>query len=155
LPCAAPPRYRGVRDNSTPHGSTVNQPRKSSVANPGGQTARRPTRRERCQVELDVTNVRINASGNPVKSVAHTLSGMASILRSLPKRVEYGEVDLPDLSALAALGETVDAALTDCVHRMRAERDPNGDPAYSWGDIGRALGTTRQAAQLRFGKGSR
>lgn len=103
-----------------------------------------------CQELPDDGNVRRNAAGNPVKSVAHTLSGVRSILRSLPRRVELFEVNETDLAALNALHTDIEQALADCVRRMRAHRDWRGRPTTSWADIGRALGMTRQSAQERF-----
>ena len=55
------------------------------------------------------------------------------------------EWDLDSLRALARLRSSVDDATKDVVLRLRAEG------GYSWADIGEALGTTRQAAQQRFG----
>lgn len=98
------------------------------------------------QDETDAVYVRRNASGNPVKSVAHSIAGVASIIRSLPKRVDYDEVDLPDLAALAELHETVEAALHLTILKLRDRPDP-----WSWSQIGDALGITKQSAHGRFG----
>lgn len=96
---------------------------------------------------LDTCEGRRNASGNPVKSVSHTLAGVASIVRSIPRRAEhYGEVDVPDLAQLAELSHVVERALRDTVTIMRR------DDGYSWAEIGEALGITRQAAHERFGR---
>ncbi|AQT83116.1 hypothetical protein B1R94_26090 [Mycolicibacterium litorale] len=66
------------------------------------------------------------------------------IMRAYGRRIAAGDVDaLPDLIALA--GE-VDAVITQAVAALRAE-------GYSWSEIGARLGTTRQAAQQRFGRG--
>lgn len=53
--------------------------------------------------------------------------------------------DLGALPELAALRDDVDAALARAVTALRGE--PH---AYSWGEIGAALGVTRQAAQARW-----
>lgn len=52
--------------------------------------------------------------------------------------------DPEDLAALAALHETIASALTVAVEGQRAA-------GFSWEQIGRGLGTTRQAAWQRFG----
>jgi hypothetical protein len=65
------------------------------------------------------------------------------IIRAYARRV--GDKDIEALTGLAALRDEVDAAIVEAVNNL------HGDP-YSWADIGRALGTTRQAAQMRFGK---
>lgn len=66
------------------------------------------------------------------------------ILRAYGRRVgQCGDIEsLPELVALA--GE-VDAVISQSVAGLRAE-------GYSWGEISARLGTTRQAAQQRFGK---
>jgi hypothetical protein len=107
---------------------------------------------EHCQADPDAKFERRNRAGNPVKSVPHTLSGVRSILRSLPRRVDLWELDTPDLATIAALHQTIDDVLTDCVRRMRAQRDERGRPYVSWTDVGRELGITRQSAQERFGR---
>lgn len=66
------------------------------------------------------------------------------IVRAYGRRIgQGGDVDaLPELVALA--GE-IDAVIAQSVAGLRAE-------GYSWGEISARLGTTRQAAQQRFGK---
>lgn len=98
-----------------------------------------------CQVIPDAGNVRLNAAGNPVKSVPHTLSGVRSMLRSLPRRVGLFEFDTPDLARLNELHSVIDAVMAECVRQLRSQGD-------SWADIGRELGITRQSAQERFGR---
>lgn len=69
---------------------------------------------------------------------------MRRSIRALGRRVGAGDVAaLPELVALRA---EVDAAIVNAVAELRAE--PH---AYSWTEIGAALGITRQAAQTRFG----
>lgn len=65
------------------------------------------------------------------------------ILRAYARRV--ADRDIEALTGLAALRDEVDAAIVDAVRGL------HGNP-YSWTDIGRALGVSRQAAQMRFGK---
>jgi hypothetical protein len=55
--------------------------------------------------------------------------------------------DLNTLSSLAKLHEDAGRLLHDAVHALRAE--PH---AFSWAQVGEALGISRQAAQQRFGR---
>ena len=65
------------------------------------------------------------------------------IVRAYARRVGDGDVEaLPELLALAA---EVDAAIVKSVAGLR-------ESGYSWGEIASRLGTTRQAAQQRFGR---
>lgn len=58
--------------------------------------------------------------------------------------------DVEALPLLAALAQAVDAELQRAV---QGARDPGRHATpYSWADVGRALGVSRQAAQQRFGK---
>ena len=66
------------------------------------------------------------------------------IIRAYGRRVgQDGDIDaLPELVALAA---EFDAVIGQSVSGLRAQ-------GYSWGEISTRLGTSRQAAQQRFGK---
>lgn len=65
------------------------------------------------------------------------------IVRAYGRRISSGDVDaLPELLAMAT---EIDAVIVQSVAGLRAE-------GYSWGEIGARLGTTRQAAQQRFGR---
>jgi hypothetical protein len=66
------------------------------------------------------------------------------ILRALSTRV--GDCDVEMLASLASLPDLVEQLLGETVERLRTTH------GYSWADIGRALGITRQAAQQRFGR---
>lgn len=66
------------------------------------------------------------------------------ILRALGRRV--GQVDLAELPALAGLAAELDGVLGDAARRL------HDDCGYSWAEIGRELGVSRQAAQQRFGR---
>lgn len=103
------------------------------------------------QVSPDAGNVRLNASGNPVKSVAETLACIERLLAAIPKRVDFDEVDLPDVARMAGLHAKVEASLAATIRGLRKQRDWRDKPTTSWGDVGRALGITRQTAQERFG----
>ena len=73
----------------------------------------------------------------------HTKYGQAvsRMVAAWGRRV--ADADPEDLAELLALRETVDAAIAAAVEGQRAR--------YSWQQIGRGLGTTRQAAQMRYG----
>ncbi len=67
----------------------------------------------------------------------------ARIIRAHGRRIADGDIDsLPDLLRLAA---ELDAATQHAVNGLRAF-------GYSWGEIAGRLGTTRQAAQQRWGR---
>ena len=67
----------------------------------------------------------------------------ARIIRAHGRRIADGDIDsLPDLLRLAA---ELDTATQHAVNGLRAF-------GYSWGEIAGRLGTTRQAAQQRWGR---
>lgn len=73
---------------------------------------------------------------------------MRRMLRAWMRRL--GDADMEDLAELVAYRREVDDALAGVVDELRTER------GESWATIARALGTTRQNAQQRFGRaGSR
>jgi hypothetical protein len=93
-------------------------------------------------------NVRLSQGGKPKKSVHHTLSSaIPSMLRGVARRAELGEVDVTDLAELKALHEHVERAMVDTIVVLRRD-------GYSWADVGRALGVTRQTAQAVYGHGN-
>jgi hypothetical protein len=67
----------------------------------------------------------------------------ARILRACARRVADGDVE--GLAALVALRSELDSAIADAVAGLR-----HPQWAYSWSEIARVLGTTRQAAQQRY-----
>lgn len=62
---------------------------------------------------------------------------------AMGRRVASG--DIAGLTALARLRSAVDVATKSAVTALRAEHE------YSWADVARPLGITRQSAQERFG----
>ncbi|GAA2414602.1 hypothetical protein GCM10010404_85910 [Nonomuraea africana] len=65
------------------------------------------------------------------------------IIRAYSKRIADGDIEaLADLSGVVA---ELDHAIAQAVTKLRAEY------GYSWTDIARPLGITRQAAQQRWG----
>ena len=69
---------------------------------------------------------------------------VARILRATARRVADGDVE--GLAALVALRSELDAAISSAVAGLRQPQW-----SYSWSEIARVLGTTRQAAQQRYG----
>lgn len=68
------------------------------------------------------------------------------VIRAHGRRVAAGDPDA--LAALVALGREIDSATAEGVAGLRAA-------GYSWADIATRLGTTRQAAQQRWGREAR
>jgi hypothetical protein len=67
------------------------------------------------------------------------------VARSLARRAEGGDIDA--LEELVKLQRDLDDYIDT------AARGLHGEPGrYSWGEIGRWLGITRQAARQRFGQ---
>lgn len=56
------------------------------------------------------------------------------------------DADPEDLAELVAMRDVLEEAITEAVRGMRALH------GRSWGDVARGLGTTRQAAQMRYGE---
>jgi hypothetical protein len=71
----------------------------------------------------------------------------ARILRAAARRVADGDVE--GLAALVALRSELDDAIGQAITGLRSPQW-----SYSWADIARVLGTTRQAAQQRYGGAS-
>lgn len=63
------------------------------------------------------------------------------VIRAHGRRV--GDADPEDLAELLAMRAVLDAAIADAVDGQR-------DNGFSWAQIARGLGTTRQGAQQRF-----
>jgi hypothetical protein len=66
------------------------------------------------------------------------------MLAALGNRVAGADIAM--LASMANLPGLVEQLLGETVTRLREQH------GYSWGDIGHALGITRQAAQQRFGR---
>lgn len=71
------------------------------------------------------------------------------LMRALARRA--GEGDETAVEGLAELGRLADHRLADAVTLFREFTPAHGAPRYSWTDVARLLGTTRQAAHQRFG----
>lgn len=66
------------------------------------------------------------------------------MIRAYGRRV--ADADEVDLAEMVQLRDEVEAAIAAAV---RGQRENHG---ASWADVARGLGTTRQAAQMRYGK---
>lgn len=75
------------------------------------------------------------------------LAMLQRLMKAAARRV--GDADDVDLAELVKLRDHLDDAITKAVTVQRVKWD------RSWADIGRALGTTRQAAQQRYGRTTR
>ena len=69
------------------------------------------------------------------------------IMRAYARRV--ADLDIEGLSGLVLLRDELDALIVDSARKLQDQ--PKGQ-GYSWSEIGRVLGITKQAAQQRFGK---
>lgn len=94
---------------------------------------------------------RLNDRGRPVKSVEHTLAAVTSIVGGLSRRrrrpdagLMNDDLDLGELAQLVTLRETIEVQTAEAVADLYVK-------GYSWTDIGRALGVSRQAALKRYG----
>jgi hypothetical protein len=66
------------------------------------------------------------------------------MIRAYGRRV--ANADAEDLADLVAMRAVLDEAITTAVTHLRDHHD------FSWAAIGEAVGTTRQAAQERYGR---
>jgi hypothetical protein len=64
------------------------------------------------------------------------------VIRAYARRIADGDIEA--LATMTALAGDLDEAITDAVTGLR-------EYGYSWAEIARPLGITRQAAQQRFG----
>jgi hypothetical protein len=64
------------------------------------------------------------------------------VIRAYARRIADGDIEA--LTTMTTLATDVDQAITDAVTGLR-------EYGYSWAEIARPLGVTRQAAQQRWG----
>lgn len=69
----------------------------------------------------------------------------ASVLRMIRAMARRAAGDPDLLPALLSIQELVESSMVAAVDSLRRE-------GYSWAEIGSRLGTTRQAAQMRYGR---
>ena len=65
------------------------------------------------------------------------------VIRAYSRRIASGDIDA--LTGMTGLSADLDAAIGEAITALRSRH------GYSWADIGRRLGITRQAAQKRWG----
>ncbi|MFI0454140.1 hypothetical protein [Actinomadura sp. 6N118] len=65
------------------------------------------------------------------------------IIRAYSRRIASGDIEA--IADAVQLSQELDDAIAQAVHGLRS------DWGYSWADIARPLGITRQAAQQRWG----
>jgi hypothetical protein len=64
------------------------------------------------------------------------------VLRAYSRRIAAGDIEA--IAAMTTLAAQLDTAITEAITSLRTA-------GYSWADIARPLGVTRQAAQQRWG----
>lgn len=75
-------------------------------------------------------------------------SFLRRMARALVRRAAAGDLDA--LVALVESRNAIDNAISDAARALHDWDDPGTHAGYSWSEIGRELGITRQAAQQRF-----
>jgi hypothetical protein len=91
-----------------------------------------------------------SAARNTEKSTGTEQYGqfMRRLLRSYGRKAQAGELDTVALEQLVALRAELDAQIAQTVTALRSEEGG----AYSWAQIGDALGMTRGAAFNKYGQ---
>lgn len=90
-----------------------------------------------------MTTARRKRARVEVETVDYIRGFLARAIKGAGKRVSDG--DPVDLAELVRLRAEFDEVIVDAVRGMRERH------GYSWADIARELGTTRQAAHATFG----
>lgn len=80
-------------------------------------------------------------SPRPPVETADYLAMLRRIVRAAGPHV--GEADVDDLATFIAIRDDLDAAIVVAVRHLR-------ESGHTWQDIGTAVGTTRQAALMRW-----
>lgn len=107
------------------------------------------TDEERAELERLVRRVKPRAEVKR-RETDDIARGADAIIRSLAARV--GDGDETDLARLNALHATVDAALVEAIRLQRTQADRGVSSSNaSWQHIANAFGTTRSAAQQKYG----
>jgi hypothetical protein len=82
--------------------------------------------------------------GLPVVETSSYLGFVRRVIVGAGRRVGRGDIEA--LTELVAVRDNLEEAIAVAVQGLRTF-------GYSWADIGRVVGTTKQAAQQRYGKG--
>jgi hypothetical protein len=90
---------------------------------------------------------RVRLAKPPERELPEYIAFARRVVRGAVKRfLVLEEGDLEDLAELAALADEVNAAVAEVV------RGANSTRRWSWTDVGRAMGITRQSAWERWGR---
>ena len=109
---------------------------------PGTSTPPTPNQRKLATVKNTV-NPQLTANPAPPAVENDAYAAFARrVLRAYARRVATGDIEA--LTRMADLADDIDTAIREAITGLRAY-------GYSWADIGRQLGVTRQAAQQRWG----
>lgn len=93
---------------------------------------------------VDLSTATITYSGPKVENGAYS-AFVRRIIRAHARRVADGDIE--GLAEMAALLGEVERAMQTAIDGLRSE-----PWSYSWTDVGRALGVTRQAARQRWAR---
>ena len=85
---------------------------------------------------------------DPTRDASELVPMVSRVLRSLVRRAESGDIEA--LESLLAIREASDIAMADAAYGLT--RAPGH---YTWGEVGRWLGMTRQGARQRWGREDR
>lgn len=111
------------------------------------QSALRTALRRELRAELDAQR-----KANKRTRELETPAVAAAARRMIAAVGRRAAVDLEGLALLNDLHAVVDAELVTAVAAARRGEGRGFGVSSSWADVGQALGITRQAAQMRFGK---
>lgn len=89
-------------------------------------------------------SVKAGLTGKRIRDTDEYAAMLRRMIRAFGRRVGDGDPD--DLAELVALRGELEAVISQAV---KAQRATSG---YSWADVARGLGTSRQAAQERYGR---
>ncbi len=90
------------------------------------------------------TPLTLNRPRRPVENDDYA-AFVGRVLRAYSRRIAAGDIEA--IAPMTALSDQIDTAIHDAITSLR-------DFGYSWADIARPLGVTRQAAQQRWGHAS-
>jgi hypothetical protein len=94
-------------------------------------------------VQNSVNDVLTPKRRRPVTENSEYAAFTRRILRAYSRRIATGDIE--SLTLLIGLADEFNDAIQQAVNGLRAT-------GYSWADIGARLGTSRQAAQQRWGR---
>ena len=95
---------------------------------------------DRCQGNLDKESPR---RARRYRDNAEMVAFLRRVILAQGRRVAVADAE--DLADLLGLADLLDGVIADTVHRLRAEE------GFTWATVATATGTSRQAAQQRWG----